>query len=877
MSEDLFGYSVEEFKEEAKELLERSEGIIAKIAEDPSDNEHVNALFRAIHSLKGSSGYVGQNDINNFAHGFESLLGILRNKKQEVTDEVVNVIQRSCDYLEDLVFHPETTEVLHLDESITDVYEMVKGAFKGRTGAQPQAAAPEPVQAPSPTPPIQEAQPQEGLSEEPVSTQVEAPVAEAPQVTEVAKPEIMHSEEEHARPPEELTAADSPEDFVFTEEAPDAEPVDHSDMDQGDVIKITLTQSLEALKNALREDRPNKDDVEKYIGKLRDTVSWAFGDDMPTTTIALEEMESLVLGTDVLGARELTMLRKGFVMMAPEIMRELGIDVGGPSSSVKKEEEVEDSREAEQMRGASREDIVKIALTNNLEALTLYLEEENLNVQELHKAIGKLHDLNRWAFNENAEASMSLIAMEDLLKRVDDPESNKEIRIRGSLLKKELMPLIETSLVSDRAEVGTEYHEPVAVAPVPKEKEIESPLIRVPVDSAPTTPPPALDQEERPAPIQKGRRVVAKKASPQSAASLKIRSEDLENLIGTVGTLKGIKEEDFQKLQAATLQLRMIPVGEIFSRFKKVVRDLSEELGKPMRLELSGESVKLDKAIADKLTEPLMHMVRNAASHGIESEAERSALGKGPAIIKLSAAQEGGQVVIQVADNGKGISLAKVRGKGIKLGLIKEEDSVGMTEKKILDLIFSPGFSTHEGADKISGRGVGMDVVKDAITSIQGVVSIDTRENFGTTFNLQLPLTLAIIRGLVLQQSDSKIAVPAASVDRVMNMMAKEIEEASFMDKNRVCLYLQEEGEVMPIVNFSEVFGFEPSSDKRCVVLIRIGGGHKVALIVDEALGRQPLTIKPLDKFSETKYFSSASMIEEDVVLILNIPSLLAA
>ncbi|MCK5236836.1 MAG: Hpt domain-containing protein, partial [Deltaproteobacteria bacterium] len=144
MSEDLFGYSVEEFKEEAKELLERSEGIIAKIAEDPSDNEHVNALFRAIHSLKGSSGYVGQNDINNFAHGFESLLGILRNKKQEVTDEVVNVIQRSCDYLEDLVFHPETTEVLHLDESITDVNEMVKGAFKGRTGAQPQAAAPEP-------------------------------------------------------------------------------------------------------------------------------------------------------------------------------------------------------------------------------------------------------------------------------------------------------------------------------------------------------------------------------------------------------------------------------------------------------------------------------------------------------------------------------------------------------------------------------------------------------------------------------------------------------------------------------------------------------------------------------------------------------------
>ncbi len=366
--------------------------------------------------------------------------------------------------------------------------------------------------------------------------------------------------------------------------------------------------------------------------------------------------------------------------------------------------------------------------------------------------------------------------------------------------------------------------------------------------------------------------------TPQAgSAVLKVRSEDLESLIGTVGGLRGLEGDDFEKLQAATLQLRMVPVGELFSRFKKVVRDLSEELDKEIRLEISGESVKLDKAIADRLSEPLMHMVRNAASHGLESAAERSAAGKGQAVIRLNAQQEGGQIILEVADNGRGISLEKVKQKGMAQGLISDDELETLTEKKILDLIFAPGFSTKEGADRISGRGVGMDVVKDSITALQGSISIETREGFGTTFRLQLPLTLAIIRGMVLEQSGSKIAIPAAAVDRIMNMTEKELEEGSFIDKNRVSLYLPDEGEVIPLINFSELFGFDVKEDKRCVVLVKVGGGHKVALVVDAALGRQPLTVKPLDRFSETKFFSSATIVDEEVILILNIPSLMAA
>ncbi|MCK4847300.1 MAG: chemotaxis protein CheW, partial [Deltaproteobacteria bacterium] len=411
---------------------------------------------------------------------------------------------------------------------------------------------------------------------------------------------------------------------------------------------------------------------------------------------------------------------------------------------------------------------------------------------------------------------------------------------------------------------------PVEASVVPKVEvtEAKSPL--------PFVPPSASEGVEREAkrPLQQ---VKKKAVSNQPVSTLKVRTDDLESLITTVGGIRGIDDKDLELLQSATLQLRMVPVGELFGRFRKVVRDLSEELEKAIGIEISGESVKLDKMIADKLSEPLLHMVRNAASHGVETVEERAALGKTKAVIRLNAYQEGGQVVIEVSDNGRGMSVEKIKKRVIAMELADHEELEAATDKKILDYIFAPGFSTKEAADKVSGRGVGMDVVKNAIGALQGSVSIDTKEGVGTVIRLQLPLTLAIIRGMVLEQSGNKIAVPAGSVDRIMNMTQAELEEGSFLDKNRPSLYLAEEGEILPLVNFSTLFGLESKSTKRCVVLLKVGGGHKIALVVDAAVGRQPLTVKPLDRFSETRYFSSASFVDGEVIFILNIPSLQAA
>ncbi|MEK7851335.1 MAG: chemotaxis protein CheW, partial [Deltaproteobacteria bacterium] len=175
------------------------------------------------------------------------------------------------------------------------------------------------------------------------------------------------------------------------------------------------------------------------------------------------------------------------------------------------------------------------------------------------------------------------------------------------------------------------------------------------------------------------------------------------------------------------------------------------------------------------------------------------------------------------------------------------------------------------------GRGVGMDVVKEVVTSLQGSVAIDTKEGTGTTFRLQLPLTLAIIKGMVLEQGGNRIALPANFVDRVIPMTEEELKAGSIMDNNRLCLDIPGEGEVLPLVDLSQVFGLRNRSETRCVIVVRAGMGQKAALLADSAIGRQPLMVKPLDRFAENRYFSSASFADNELILVLNTPSLMAA
>lgn len=824
MDPSLYGYSIDDFKEEARELLARAEDVLSEIREYPHDREKVNALFRVIHSLKGSAAYAGLEDVNTFSHLYEGFLGELRNNKYEVSPDVINMLVRARDYLEDLIFHPEDTDLVQTDDTISDPMQQLAMALKGRKVSKESGN-------------IRPLSPPLGSLESEPPAKVEIPVKKAPQ----EQKKISLSTQ------------------------------DPSKMGQKDVIKITITNAIKSLYSSLKNTTLDKELTSRLLTKLEDSVLWAFGDS-PATIKPLDDMKGLISGP--VGPDELSQLRKRFNSLAAALKEEIvsldGAEKGKVETKAEAEAETKDELEekkkasAEAIRGASKDDIVKITLFKSLDNLASLLEKDNPDYSQIKRVIGRLRDLNRWAFNEDERINRDIRAIEELLRRPYDDVVAQEMRARYSSIRPPFIAMLAQKEKDESENAEIKEDEKI------RSSEVGNLSTPQPLNFATSN---AQDAAIRIP--QSTRRSM--KPLPSSGSTLRVRSEDVESLIAAIGELAGLEPKDFERLQAHALQLRMVPVGELFSRFRKVVRDLSEELGKEIDIEISGESVRLDKVIADRLNEPILHMVRNAASHGLESPVEREKAGKGPAgLIRLNAYQEGGQIIIEVSDNGKGISLEKVRKRGMEMGLIKSDEKV-LSEKAVLDLIFAPGFSTMEGADKVSGRGVGMDVVKEVITSLQGTVSIETKEGMGTTFRLQLPLTLAIIKAMVLEQNGSKIAIPATFVDRVITMTDEELKAASIMDNDRISLDLANEGDVLPLVNLSQLFGLEGKSGERCVVVVKAGMGQKAALVVDSALGRQPLMVKPLDRFSENRYFSSASYVNDEVILVLNTPSLMAA
>lgn len=811
MDTSLYGYSIEDFREEAKELLSRAEGVISEIRETPHDIGRVNALFRVIHSLKGSAAYAGMADVTDFAHLYESFLGELRQKNSAADRDELNILIRARDYLDDLIFQPERVEAMRIDLAGGRPMDLLSAILKGRMEAgaallSPPQEDPEPVFSPPPTPDSSE------------------------------------------------TGSD-----VVRSTIPSTEP---DMMEENDVIRITITSDLKVLYTTLKEDSPDMSVIAKYLTKLEDAVVWAFGDDSDRINKSILEMKGTI--SEDIGRDGLLRLRKGFNSLAAEVKKELDSLVGKveevkteKKKEIEAKEELKSAVPPDEIRGATKDEIVKLSLTRHLDTLSDLTSEEPLDLFQIKRLLGRLNDLNRWAFSENEAVSSCLRGMEDAVRRPYDDASVREIRTRANAV----IPLF-TAMINNMG-AGINGHGPEAGSPILQISKVETRQVL------------SLQEQQRPREAPFNERSDLRPAT--SGGTLRVKAEDVESLILTVAKLTGLEARDFEKLQTLALQLRMVQVGELFGRFRKVVRDLSEELNKEIAIEVSGESVKLDKVIADRLNEPIMHMIRNAAGHGIEGQEERKMAGKGPGLIRLNAYQEGGQIIIEISDNGRGISLEKVRQRGEAMGLIKSDNQRPVSEKAILDLIFMPGFSTMEQTDRVSGRGVGMDVVKEVVTSLQGSVSIDTREGLGTTFRIQLPLTLAIIKGMVLEHGGRKLALPATFVDRVINMTDEELKNGTIMDNNRPSLDLAGEGDVLPLVDLSTLFGLRGKSEKHCVVLVKAGMGQKAALLVDSAIGRQPLMVKPLDRFSENRHFSSAAILDNELVLILNTPSLMAA
>lgn len=325
-------------------------------------------------------------------------------------------------------------------------------------------------------------------------------------------------------------------------------------------------------------------------------------------------------------------------------------------------------------------------------------------------------------------------------------------------------------------------------------------------------------------------------------------------------------------LQKSVMKIRMVPVEHLFRRFPRVVRDVAKSCGKDVNLVITGQDTDLDKSILDMLAEPLAHLVRNSVDHGIELPQERLQAGKASqGTVRLAAYHQGNQIVIEVADDGRGIDRDRLVAKAIDKGILTQSEAGEMTEQSALDLIFHPGLSTADQVTSISGRGVGMDVVKTVLDRLKGTISIKTEEAKGTTFYLRVPLTLAIIKALLFRVGERMYAVPLASVVEITRASQGEVHRVEGHDVIRL------RNEVLTLVHLRALASQSASRKNMFVVVVSLSD-RKFGLVVDQMVGEEELVIKALDDYLvATDLVSGASILGDGtVVLILNISAVIS-
>ncbi|WP_026476023.1 chemotaxis protein CheA [Alkaliphilus transvaalensis] len=354
---------------------------------------------------------------------------------------------------------------------------------------------------------------------------------------------------------------------------------------------------------------------------------------------------------------------------------------------------------------------------------------------------------------------------------------------------------------------------------------------------------------------------------------IKTRLEDIDGASNTNATGQNMHdaieylERITTSLHDAVMKVRMVPIERVFNRFPRMVRDLSKELGKDISLFLSGEETEVDRTVIDEIGDPLIHLIRNSIDHGIEDPETRLNNNKPKnGTVRLVAYPDGNSVVIEVEDDGRGINIEKVKNKGLERGIITPQQSQIMEDKDIIQLLFHPGFSTADKISDISGRGVGLDVVKTKIESLGGVVEVDTKAGNGSKFTIRLPLTLAIIQALLVNVGPEKYAIPLNTIKEITTIQSNAIRK---VQNNEVVLY---RNTTLPILKLSNLLHGTSTTenDEEYVVVIVKKGDKTVGIVVDHLIGQQEIVIKSLGKFlSNIKGIAGATILGNGSVALI--------
>ncbi len=391
--------------------------------------------------------------------------------------------------------------------------------------------------------------------------------------------------------------------------------------------------------------------------------------------------------------------------------------------------------------------------------------------------------------------------------------------------------------------------------------------------------------------------VTTQAQAPSGDEKIKVSTARLDNLVNMVGELvvaqlmvseeinttrasehnicRKIAHQSkiIRDLQQLSMLIRMVPIGGVFQKMARLVRDLSRKSGKEINFTTTGDETELDRTVVDKISDPLVHMLRNAIDHGIEPPEERTKIGKNSkGLIELQAYHEAGNIVIEITDDGKGLNKERILKKAVDKGIVSTEQE--LSKEEIYKLIFHPGLSTAQKVTSVSGRGVGMDVVKKSVESLHGRIDISSTPGKGCVFTIRMPLTLAIIDGQIISVGNNRYIIPINSIDRSLKPTNEQL--SSVQGRGEMAMV---QGNLMPIIRLYRLFGVVPDTEDPTESLLVVveDEGNKCCLLVDELLGQQQVVIKNLgDGLGKVKGVSGGAIMGDGKVsLILDIPNLI--
>jgi two-component system chemotaxis sensor kinase CheA len=809
------------FYEEARELLIGLEEGLMELERRQSDRAHLDRTFRAAHSLKGAAAMVGLPAIAEFTHFIEAVLERVRAGLLTVDSDIITTLLEARDHLAAMVeseaagapIPPSGELAQRLRGLVPGPAQARGGGSRGpgivaRSAPAGRPAAEAPVVARIDNPPsVVEATLAPGVSEA-VAPKPKAPARKTrAAATPKAKPK---------RPPRTTrrTARKMPP------AAADPDSASHRDATPGD-------------------------EAAAYQATLA-PPSGAGGNGAGETVYVI----TLVPGPEV--------LRRGINPLGVlDELRELGeAEVTTDSEHVPPLDQLDPERCYLSWTIRLKTDAGPARLE---EAFLFFAEDSTVTIEQ------EMRDGTRVAPERLAAAA-----------------GPKE-------LPHETPPALAAPAAADLAAVAAQPAVAQAVpAPVGPE---------APAPEAPTGAPPVAAAAARPAsatPPSGAPALVARTgAIPRPHSRIRVDALQLDDLVGLAGELAvvsdnliGLREipgaapwshalEALQRvarqIRDTTLELRMVPVDELFSRFPRQVRDLADRSGKEIELRVLGQETRLDRTIVERLGDPMVHLIRNAVDHALESPQDRVAKGK-PRVgrITLAAGHEGDRVAIRVEDDGRGLDREKIVRKGVALGMVPAGTSID--DPRVVDLIFRPGFSTRENVSELSGRGVGLDVVRDAVRALRGSVAVESTPGKGTAFVFRLPLTLALIDGLLVETAGGRYVVPLAQVEECVALNGTR----AALAEERPCVAVR--GELVPMVSLRSVFRANGPMPARQELLLTRHGGQRVGVAVDRLLGRVQAVIQSLGEgLHSLARFSGATILGDgSVSLILDLSALVS-